>query len=164
MSRIKNVLIVFVLVMAFGLLAGIASAQVVYDVVYARSHHNQPNTETVISVQNTSGIPANVWVEWINPFNVVIGVSGPIVIPPENTREFTTAFVAGAGIIEPYILDVPRVGGNDFEGGARVFSNTHHVRRLGVNATLVIDIDPNSRLGANYTSIRVIHPRGNRGD
>lgn len=159
MTRLKIIIIMFVVVAGYGLLPT-ASLAVMYDVVYARSLRDDPHTETVISVQNTTNANCYVKVLWTDELGTNIDISGTVNLAPEETAEFTS--LVGGGPIQPYILNVWRNGlVGDFEGQARVISQC---QRLGVNAILVFNIDPNTDMGQTYTSIKVIRPQGTFGD
>ncbi|WP_287130385.1 hypothetical protein [Candidatus Cyanaurora vandensis] len=114
------------------------SAQVLYNLSYARSLNPAagPKAETVVSIRNTNPFGCNIQVNWLNNVGALIGISGPVGIPPNNTLEFTTANAGEA--VHPMILDVFRGGAAGFEGAADIVSNNCALTTLlGVNASLV---------------------------
>jgi hypothetical protein len=178
MSKLKAVIIILALVMSYGFLPSATFCQededlgngslsqvalslpIAYDIVYARSDTSPTRTETVVSIQNTTGAACDCEVEWLLGSGSTVGLSGPLNLAKGETREFTTANSLES--VEPYVLNQFRDTTLDFEGAARVRTNCLN-KRVGINATLVIDIDVNN-VGRSYTSIKVIKPSKNKGD
>lgn len=153
MNRINKIMMIMLaIIMCCVLLSGITSAQI-YNVNYARSLIiPNPHTETVVEIMNDAGIAINVQINWFDQLGNPVGISGPVNILPNCSRTFTTA--APAVPIAPYGIDVPRNPAIPFEGYGKIIVIPPGAA-LGIDATLIIDIDPITNLGANYKSIKV---------
>jgi hypothetical protein len=115
-----------------------------YRLSYARSLNPAvgPKAETVVSIVNTNPVPCDLQVNWLNPAGAVIGMSGPVAVPPNGTLEFTTANMAE--VIQPILPDVFRNTNTNFEGSALIFTpNCPADTLLGVNATMLSYYPPN---------------------
>lgn len=131
---------------------------ILYDVVYYRTGSG---AETVISIKNTTSSYCKVQVEWLYGFGATQqGMSGPLIIQPQDTMEFTTANEGED--IPPFVLNVFRDTTDDLEGSARIRSDCHASSKFGVNAVLVTGIGTST--GLNYTPISVSRPTGRVGD
>jgi hypothetical protein len=126
-----------------------------------------PSVESVITIKNPGTKAVPVMVEWIDTFGATVGTSGPVPIPPQGTREFTTE--PAPALAFPFGLDVPAVTGAGgplpaFEGGARIYrtdTSCKTTNKLGVNGQVVIDI-----YGPlpEYIHTKIDRPRGMTGD
>lgn len=141
----------------------------VYAIPYAVSGRGTAGTvgrvsETVVTVGvNGSGTACQIQVEWRDWNGVLAGVSGPFVVGPEQTLEFTTfPFVTPPQTPAPFTLNVFRSSDIPFEGHAKVRSSCPSGARLRVNAQAVIT-DPNFG-NAEYVHIKVTRVPGNVGD
>jgi hypothetical protein len=153
-----------------------ASAQTaacyLYDVNYARrilpATTITATAGTVVSIKNPGTTPVTVEVEWIDTAATTIGLSGPKVIPGQNTFEFATTAAAGFGP-DPFIIDVPGLtsGGAalpTFEGSARIYRTDPGCKpnnQLDVNAQVVVG---DSSQAEEYIHVNIERPKGSNGE
>lgn len=118
--------------------------------------------ETVVTVgANGAGNGCNVQVAWFDFNGALAGVSGPFLVPAENTLEFTSHF-APPGIWSQGQLNVFRNNASQFEGHAKVRSSCGAGVRLRVNAQVVTT---DAQSGENkYIHVKVVKLPGNVGD
>ena len=163
----KRLQILTIIAFVFSLGFGFAQAQAqnlttAYIIPYARSDDTgNAETETVVSIHNRSGAECSARVAWRNGDNAARGTSGPVILANNQTLEFTTA--NDGDIIEPYILDVFRSGGRDFEGHALVQTDCR-LKNIAVHATLVVNISGADNIADSYMSLKVVKPPRNKGD
>ena len=141
-----------------------------YDVNYARvvlaSANANSTVDTVVSIKNPNpagGASMTVEVKWIDTSGTLIGISGPVAIPPQNTFEYAT----GSGPIIPFVIDVPPAATLPvFEGSARVIQTDPGCvksNRLSVNAQVVRSLPSASGL-PEYFHVDTERPTGSIGD
>lgn len=115
----------------------------VYLVPYATS---QPplgvplvaETVVTVGVNASSPNPCQIQVEWVDWNGGAAGVSGPFLVPPDFTFEFTTHNMPPPPPAWPLgQLNVFRSQAAPFEGHAKVHSSCGTGRRLRVNAQTV---------------------------
>lgn len=119
---------------------------------------------TVITVGNTeTAVACPVQVVWYDWNNAVAGVSGPFVVAPGQTFEFTTAFLGTSQPNPPFIQNVFKSNELSFEGHAKVHVlNCPPTLRLRLNAQTIATDQANGLI--EYKHIKVVRVPGNVGD
>lgn len=122
----------------------------------------------VIIGNNASGTACTVQVEWRDGGGALVGVSGPVTIAPEQTRQFTTmhpfydVFSSPNYTFQPFFNDVMRSVPDEFIGHAKVRSTCPALQRLRVDAIVAMNTDGSP--ATRHIPVKVTRVPGNVGE